>query len=138
MVKTLLACLLIAAVAAGCSSSASPTGASSTAEPSPSSGVITEAIVEPRGPGVTLSGNQNGPIELAGGTYRVAWWTEHCTNLRLWIAVGGDWSEPAAPDTVLTLPGGEKTVTDVPAGTGYLNKSRSCTDDDLIVRLEKV
>ncbi len=136
--KIAFACLLVAVIAAGCGSTGSP-AASSTTQPSAASSVgsTTRAIVEPRGPGFTLTGAQNGPFDLAGGTYRVAWWTEHCTNLRLWISVGGNWSEPAAADTMLTLPGGEKTVKDVPAGSGYLNKSRSCTDDDLIVRLEK-
>ena len=138
--KGVFACLLIAAVAGACASAASPPVPSPTAPPSPASsvGAITKAVVDPRGDGFTLTGGQNGPFDLTAGTYRVAWWTEHCTNVRLWIAVGGNWSETSGPDTVLALPGGEKTVRDVPAGTGYLNKSRSCTEDDLIVRLEKV
>jgi hypothetical protein len=108
-----------------------PTG-SAAPERSATMSVAPESILEARGIGVTLAGGENGPFELQGGRYRIAWHAPGCQQLVVeFVPYGGDERRRIATP----LPTGE-TFVDLPSGPAYLDNSGvGC---DWTIRLEAV
>jgi hypothetical protein len=108
-----------------------PTGSAAPAPSAPMS-VAPEVVLAARGEGVTLTGGENGPFELQGGRYRIAWHAPGCQQLVVeFVPYGGaERRQIATP-----LPTGE-TVVDLPSGPAYLdNNGVGC---DWTIRFEAV
>lgn len=91
------------------------------------SGFAARSIVEPRGNGVTLAPGENGPFELRGGRYRVAWLAKGCVLLELSLAPTSGSGSIEVPIPSGPPPAeGEHYLERVPAGRYYLNSASSC------------
>jgi hypothetical protein len=106
------------------------------------SGAVTESpsasIVNPQGDGVTvqLDNPAGWAGTLAAGTYRLAWWAPDCSELWLNLKVDLDWTENI--ETSVTLPGGQRTIVNVPAGPALLENSYACGNGHATIRLERM
>ena len=114
----------------------SPTAIESTYSTPVPGATIGPDILNPQGVGVTLTMDDATGFQISGGTYRLAWYTKGCTYVQVGLTVG-DWHDPNYSVPV-DLPGGQRIITNVPAGIVWVDRGGSCPVSDLVVRFEKM